>query len=201
MVPIIRNIKSFIHLILRANFLDKKWQGIEVKRGQFITSNNHLATELSMSIQQVRTALKKLESSKYITRKTTNKFTLITINNYNTRQSSKALINNQKTPLKTSKKLSGNSQLTTTKKGNKENKDKIESRKQNFKNEIFKHSNYSKSILTSFFKYWSELNTQKNKMRFEKDSYFDTGIRLEKWVSNDKSTTAISTTKNTNSNR
>lgn len=196
--------RVFIHLILRANYLDKKWQGTEVKRGQLITSNNHLSNELSLSIQKVRTALKRLESSGYITRQTTNKFTLITIVNYNGRQSSKAMSNSQKTPQKINRTHTSNTQSTTTKKGNKENninKEKTELRKENFKTQVFEHSNYSNNILSSFFNYWSELNSQKNEMRCEKDNYFDIKIRLEKWVSNEKTKKTTNTGRNTNSNR
>lgn len=196
--------RVFIHLILRANYLDKKWQGIEIKRGQLITSNNHLSIELSLSIQQVRTSLKRLESSGYITRKTTNKFTLVTIVNYEGRQSSKTTFNKQKQLQTTNHQQPNNNQSTTTKKGNKENninKEKIEQRKENFKKQVFEHSNYSNNILTSFFNYWSELNSQKKKMRFEKDDYFNITTRLEKWVSNEKSKTDTNTSKNTNSNR
>ena len=196
--------RIFIHLILRANYLDKKWQGTQVKRGQIITSNNHLSNELSLSIQQVRTALKRLESSGYITRQTTNKFTLITIVNYNGRQSSKEVSNSQKTPLKTNRTHTSNTQSTTTKESNKVNKFnkvKIEERKEIFKKQVFEHSSYSNHILSSFFNYWSELNSQKNKMRFEKDNYFDPKSRLEKWFLNEKPKLSSSNIKNTNSNR
>ena len=33
----------FLHCLISANFKDAKWQGIVVKRGQFITSLAHLA--------------------------------------------------------------------------------------------------------------------------------------------------------------
>lgn len=182
--------RIFIHLLLRVNFLDKKWQGIEVQRGQLITSNNHLSIELSLSIQKVRTALKRLESSGYITRKTTNKFTLITIVNYNNRQSSKPFVNNQNKPLQSNKQLANNKQSTTTKKGNKENninKEKIERRKENFKKQVFEHSNYSNIILIGFFEYWSEFNTNKTKMRFEDcRGFFEIAKRLKKWALNEK---------------
>ena len=191
--------RVFIHLILRANYSDKKWQGITIKRGQLVTSNNHLSVELSLSVQQIRTAIKKLENSGYIKRKTTNKFTLITINNYEERQSSASIINNQKTPQETIKKHSTHNQSTTTKKRNNLKKVKIEERVQNFKKQVFEHSNYSNNILSSFFNYWSELNLQKNKMRFEKDGYFDIALRLEKWVLYEKK--IKSSIKNTNSNR
>ncbi|MDO5978995.1 hypothetical protein [Flavivirga spongiicola] len=196
--------RVFIHLILRANYLNKKWQGIEIKRGQLVTSNKHLSTELSLSIQQIRTALKKLESSGYITRHTTNKFTLITLIGYSDRQSSNAVINNQNKTLITNRKHTSNNESTTTKKSNnkkKLNNETIEQRKENFKKQVFEHSNYSNNILSSFFNYWSELNSKKGKMRCEKDDFFDIKLRLEKWQSNEKPTTFNNQKNNTTSNR
>jgi len=43
------NVKSlFLHCLLSANFKEKKWQGKTIKRGQFITSLNHLSIETGM---------------------------------------------------------------------------------------------------------------------------------------------------------
>lgn len=186
--PVISRV--YIHLILRANYLNKKWQGIDVKRGQFITSNDHLARELSLSIQNIRTALGKLDSSGYIIRQTTNRFTLITITNYDVWQSAKALANMSSNKLSTNKQQTVNTQLTTTKEGNNKNnlkKETIERRKEKFKNEVFAHSNYSNKILESFFNYWSELNPQQTKMRFETEQFFEVEKRLKKWKANERS--------------
>ena len=73
----------FLHLLLTANHKDSKWQGIEIKRGQKITSISHLASEVNLSVRQVRTALNKLEMTNEITIETTNKYTLISIVKYN----------------------------------------------------------------------------------------------------------------------
>lgn len=181
--------RLFIHLILKVNYTDKKWQGFEVKRGQLITSANHLASELKLSVQQIRTALKKLESSDYITRKTTNRFTLITIVNYNNRQLPSTLINNQKHTQKTNDQQSSNNQVTTTKESNNENKfnkEKIELRKENFKKQVFEHSQYSKKILKDFFSYWAEIDLKTNKLKFEKQSAFEVSIRLKSWFNKEK---------------
>jgi DNA-binding transcriptional MocR family regulator len=198
--------RLFIHLLLKVNFIDKKWHGNEVKRGQLITSSNHLASELNLSIQKIRTALKKLESSGYIIRQTTNKFTLITIVNYNNRQSPTVLPNNQKTTRTTNNQLSNNNPTTTTKESNKENKfnkEKIELRKENFKKQVFEHSHYSNKILIDFFNYWSEFNTAKTKMKFENQrGFFEIEIRLKKWSENEwKTATKNAQQKNTISNR
>lgn len=77
----------FLHLLLTVNYEDKKWQGIIIKRGQKVTSLGHLAKETQLTIQQVRTALDKLQKTENITIKTTNKYTIVTVENYGLYQS------------------------------------------------------------------------------------------------------------------
>lgn len=87
------NVKSvFIHLLLLASYEDKKWQGRVVKRGQVIISSGNLASDLKLTRQQVRTALKKLQSTDEISVESTNKYLVITIEKYGDYQS--ALQNN-----------------------------------------------------------------------------------------------------------
>ena len=60
----------FLHLLLTANYEDKKWQGTTIKRGQLVTSRQHLAEQTGLSEQQVRTAINKYQSyDEYITNK------------------------------------------------------------------------------------------------------------------------------------
>ena len=104
-------VRLFLHLLLIANWEDKKWQGIEIKRGQAITSLKHLVQQTKLTLQQVRTSLTRLISTNEITKKTTNKYTVITINNYNkyqdyNKQDNKQITNEQQT---------NNKQITTTK--------------------------------------------------------------------------------------
>ena len=72
----------FLHLLLTANHKDQKWQGKIIKRGQKITSLQHLAEETNLTVQQVRTSLSKLKSTCEITCKSTSKYTLVTIEKY-----------------------------------------------------------------------------------------------------------------------
>ena len=72
----------FIHLLLTVNYEDKKWQGKVIKRGQRVCSYPNLAKELKLSVMTIRTALNKLKSTGEITVKTTNKYSLISIVNY-----------------------------------------------------------------------------------------------------------------------
>ncbi len=73
----------FLHLLLTANYKDKKWKGIEIKRGQVVTSYSNLADDVGLTVRQVRCAIDKLKMTNEITTKPTNKYTLITIEKYN----------------------------------------------------------------------------------------------------------------------
>ena len=72
----------FIHLLLKANYEDKVWKNIVIKKGQLVTSISKLAEETRQTIRQTRVALDKLKMTNEITVKTTNKYTLITIEKY-----------------------------------------------------------------------------------------------------------------------
>lgn len=113
--------RLFIHCLLKANYKEKKWRGIVIERGQFVTSIATLAEETGLSAQSVRTCLSKLKSTSELTSKTSNKYTVISITNYcdyqmTNKQVNKQLTNNQQTT---------NKQLTTTNKDNKDNKEII----------------------------------------------------------------------------
>lgn len=73
----------FLHLLLKCNYEPKKWQGINIDRGQFVTSIKNLSSEVGLGEKQVRIALKKLQKTGEIEVKTTNKFTLINVVNFN----------------------------------------------------------------------------------------------------------------------
>ena len=111
----------FRHCILRANYQDTMWRGIEIKRGSFITSLQTLSTETGLSVMQVRTALAKLEKTEEITSKTTSKYRIISVKNYdlyqqNNKQSNKRN-NKQNSKVITSKsarKQQGNNNQITT---------------------------------------------------------------------------------------
>lgn len=72
----------WIHLLLLANYEDKKWHGIVIKRGQLVTSLASLHEQTGLSVWQIRTCLARLRECEQITSKTTNKYTVITICNY-----------------------------------------------------------------------------------------------------------------------
>ena len=105
----------FIHLLLKANHRPGKWQGMEIKRGQLVTGRKKISTETGISEQSVRTCLKRLESTNEITIKSTNKFSIITICNYEHYQQ-RNIGNNQPTNQQlTNNQPTTNQQLTTNK--------------------------------------------------------------------------------------
>ncbi len=80
--------RLFMHLLLTVNWTSSIWHGTEIKPGQIITSVEHLSTETGLSKQQIRTALNKLQKTGEITIQTTNKYTFITVENYDMYQNS-----------------------------------------------------------------------------------------------------------------
>ena len=75
-------VRLFLAILLMANHEDKKWHGITIRRGQILTSRDKLAEVTGLSAQQVRTCLSRFEKTGEITKKSTNKNTLITVSNY-----------------------------------------------------------------------------------------------------------------------
>jgi len=72
----------FFHLLIKANYEPKKWQGINISRGQFITSYQSLSEQLHLSVKQIRTALKNLKKTGEVAIKVASKYSIITICKY-----------------------------------------------------------------------------------------------------------------------
>ena len=72
----------FIHLLLIASYEDKFYRGIPLERGQVVTTVKEMEVKLGLTTRQIRTALSKLISTNEVTKKSTSKFTIYTINNY-----------------------------------------------------------------------------------------------------------------------
>lgn len=101
----------FLKCLLLANHKDKKWRGIDIPRGSFITSIESLSSKKAkVSVQQVRTGLNRLKSTGEITIKTTNQYTHISINNYDKYQP----FNDENNKQITNEQQTDNKQITTT---------------------------------------------------------------------------------------
>jgi hydroxymethylpyrimidine pyrophosphatase-like HAD family hydrolase len=101
----------FMYLVLKANHKDGYWQGIDISKGQFITSFGKISADTGISLQTIRTLLKKFEKTNEINIQTTNKYSVITICKYECYQQEDEQPNTQPT----NKQQTTNKQLTTNK--------------------------------------------------------------------------------------
>ena len=102
----------FIHLLLTAAFKDSQWMGRTIKRGQVVVGMQKMADELGFTRQQVRTAINKLKSTNEITTETTNKYTVVTIVNWEEYQLIDEAPTNQLTTKSTNEQPTNNQQIT-----------------------------------------------------------------------------------------
>lgn len=140
-------LSTFIFLLLVANHSDNEWHGTTIKRGQTVTSYTEIAHKMGLSVQQVRTSIKRLNSTGEITHQTTNRYSLITIRNYEVYQS---IINTQINSQATISQQSSNNQSTTN---NNEKNDK------NDKKYIYAQND------SAFDAFWNAYPKKKDKVR------------------------------------
>lgn len=76
------HLKLFITLLTHANYKDKKWRNVLVKRGEFLTSLERLQSITGLTNGKIRVALRDMQASGEITIKTTNKYSIISITNW-----------------------------------------------------------------------------------------------------------------------
>lgn len=74
--------RVLLHLLLTVNYSAVEWQSITIDRGETVTSLKRLSEELGMSKNTLLKSLSTLEFSGEIAKKTTNKYTLIRVVNY-----------------------------------------------------------------------------------------------------------------------
>lgn len=118
--------RVFLHCLLMANFTDGRFEGMDIKRGQFVTSLPNLSKQTKLSIQQVRTALDHLKSTGEITDTSTSKYRVITVVKYNDYQQDNRQNNSQSTGNQqaSNRQVTGNQQQY--KKNNNDNNEKKE---------------------------------------------------------------------------
>lgn len=106
-----------MHLLLNATHKTRKVGTptgvIELQRGQYISGRIELAGRLKQTEQQIRTSLKRLEELEIITIKSTNKYSVYIIENYNKYQDEQPSDNQQNNQQETNKQPSDNQQTTT----------------------------------------------------------------------------------------
>ncbi len=102
--------RVFIYLILKANVEDKKWRGKLIKRGSLFTSLDTISKEMNLTINKLRTSLKKLETTGQITSEGCSTGRIITILSYEKHQNNNKRVTSETTSEPTSETTSENSE-------------------------------------------------------------------------------------------
>ena len=89
--------RVFLHILLKANFTDGRFEGRVIKRGQLVTSLPQLSQQTKLSIQKIRTALSHLISTGEITDDANRQYRVITVVNYDKYQVDNRQDNRQST--------------------------------------------------------------------------------------------------------
>ena len=105
-------VSLFVHLLLKANVKDGHFEGIDVKRGQLVTSLNSLVKLTGISKQSIRTCLKHLEETGEIVQKSTQRYTLISICKYEVYQAKKETTQHSPNTVPTQSQHTANTVLT-----------------------------------------------------------------------------------------
>jgi hypothetical protein len=77
-----KTVHVFNYCLLKANFKEGKFQGKVVPAGSFVTGRKQIAQDTGLSEQEVRTAIFKLKSTSNLTIKSTSKYSIISICNW-----------------------------------------------------------------------------------------------------------------------
>lgn len=109
----INTCRLFIHMLLKANWKDGRFQGMDVPRGSFVSSISKLSLETSMTVREVRTALSHLEMTGEVTHKGHAKYSVFTVKNYDLYQSSDIQNDTERDKQATSERHSNDIQTTT----------------------------------------------------------------------------------------
>lgn len=160
-------------------------QQVHLNQGEFIFGLKAASDELAMSVQSIRTLLDFLKTTKNVTIKSTNKFSIVSIVNWNTYQLEENEINNQINKPLTNKQQTTNKPLTTNNNGkndkNEKNKEYIvygeQKNIQLTEDEYLKLISFHGEILTSkSIQYLSNYKVEKNYKT--KSDY----LTIKRWV-------------------
>lgn len=197
----------FIHLIVKATPTEKIWQGVSLQRGQVIVGRQKLSAETGISEMTIRTCLNRLKQSGEIEIKSSNRFSIITICNYEsyqqevkqTNQPTNQQVNqptnhpanhNIRSKEENNNIIMGDARANAPAPQPKKSKDEIlqetEKRRKNFYNSLIPYVKiYGKEMVRAFYDYWSELNKSATKMRWEQQQTWELERRLGTWERKD----------------
>ena len=120
--------RLFLHMLFKANWKPGRYQGVEVGRGEFVSSYSTLSEESCLSIRSVRTVLNHLISTGEVTVNRHAKFSVFTINNYSKYQDIDTQVDSQPTQ----ERQSTDTGATTIEESKKEIKEEIKNKENKY---------------------------------------------------------------------
>lgn len=75
-------VQLWVYLLISANWKETRWRGVKIERGQLLTGRNKISEDTGMSHKSIRTCLIRLKSANQVAIKTTSRYSIITILNY-----------------------------------------------------------------------------------------------------------------------
>ena len=117
----INTCRLFLHMLLRANWKDGRFQGAEVPRGSFISSIRKLSEETGLTEREIRTAISHLKTTGEVTSESHTKYTVFTVKNYGSYQST----NTQSDKQTTGERQADDRRPTTIEEGKKVKREEI----------------------------------------------------------------------------
>lgn len=196
-------VSLFIYLLLSANYQDKEWHGITIKRGQTIIGTRKLPKIIGISRQTLRSSLTRLKSTREITLQPTRQFTIVTIVKYDEYQQVPEIVTLKATRLVTQEQPASNP-LVTPPIEYKDIKNNIIRgvTPSTMANKFFSDVDYQEEIskqisdkynlelktvkeeINKFISYWTEPNKSGSKTRWQMQNTFEVSRRLATWFGN-----------------
>lgn len=107
--------RVFMHILLRANYRESEYLGHKIGAGECVFGRKEWAKKLGLSEQQVRTAISHLRATNEITTRATNRFTIITVVNWESWQIEEGKATKRATNKQPPSQPTSNQQATTSK--------------------------------------------------------------------------------------
>lgn len=157
----------FIHLLLIAN-----------EEGNVNTTLKELERDTGLSIKVIRNCLAKLEKGMILGTKRAQKNTYLTICNFEDYKETKIKKGTKKGTILGTKNESSS---PTNPQAN------LDKRRDTFTEQLRPYVQiYGRDMVNDFWKYWTEPNKSKTRMRFELEKTWDLNLRMQRWASNNK---------------
>lgn len=196
-------VSMYMYLLHHATLDEQYYHERLLGRGQLAVSTRKLAAMVGISMQSVRTSLRKFEKLGYITKEANHKMTVITVSDFDTvvltgKKESKQGIpcpvpsaGNQETSEEETVTNDDDDKkkapVTPEKKAEKlPSVDTVEKRKHDFGTALIPYigttsGKYSKTMIRDFYNYWTQESDNGQNLRFETQSFTSIAYELKIW--------------------